>query len=177
VTPATDTERAGFWIRALAAAIDLIIAGVAMLAASIAAGIPLALIDAPDSQLDSLPMAAAYGVLLVYASLEIWLAATPGKLIFGLFIGTPTGGRAGRWTLALRWSSKYFSTLLAMAWAFTQDPLTYALSGWMNLVVITGCLQALDEHRRTWHDEWACTAVLRRARRPAPPPLPMGMAA
>jgi hypothetical protein len=49
----------------------------------------------------------------------------------------------------------------------------------MNTVVMFGCLQALDEHRRAWHDEWAGTAVLRRARLPvlSPPPLPRGITA
>jgi uncharacterized RDD family membrane protein YckC len=179
VTPATDTQRAPFWIRALAATIDLIIAGVAMVLAATAVAIPLALVDAPDLLLDFAPTAAAYVAVLLYTSLEVWLAATPGKLIFGLFVGTPAGERAGRWTLALRWSSKYFGTFLAVAWSFTQDPLSNFLSGWMNLVVTVGCLQALDEHRRAWHDEWAGTAVLRRARLPvlSAPPLPRGITA
>ena len=81
-------------------------------------------------------------------------------------IGTPAGARADRWRRALRWSSKYFGWLLLVGWLATDYVLLEFLAGWMNTVVMVGCLQALDEDRRAWHDERAGTEVLRRARGP-----------
>jgi hypothetical protein len=52
-----------------------------------------------------------------------------------------------------------------------------ALAGFMNGIILVGCLQALDEDKRTWHDEWARTAVFRRieppSRPPSLPPMPI----
>jgi uncharacterized RDD family membrane protein YckC len=94
-------------------------------------------------------------------------------MVVGVRIGRAAGGRAGRWTLALRWSAKYFALFLALVHAVTGDVLSQFLASWMNTVVIVGCLQALDESKRAWHDEWAGTAVLRRRPVPIlPPPLP-----
>jgi uncharacterized RDD family membrane protein YckC len=103
------------------------------------------------------------------------LAATPGKLALGMRIGNAAGTPAGGWMLALRWSTKQFGYLLALVCLITRDPVSYILSRYMNTIVLVGCLQALDEDRRAWHDEWAGTAVhLRRgpARAGLPPPLP-----
>ena len=171
-------ERAGFWRRAVAAGLDLFIGAVFVGFVGAALIIALSLTDLPESTQDYLHGVTGSAVLLLYTSSEVWLAATPGKFITGLRIRTADGQVATRWTLALRWSSKYYGILLGTVYALTLDPLSYFLSGLMNGVVQVGCLQALDEHRRTWHDEWAGTAVLRR-NRPAPsqpyampPPLP-----
>jgi uncharacterized RDD family membrane protein YckC len=171
-------ERAGFWLRAVAAGLDLFIGAVFLGSVGAALILAMSVTNLSETTEDYLFRFAASAVPLVYTSTEVWLAATPGKLITGLRIATAAGQAATRWTLALRWSSKYYGYLLGVAYALTLDPVMNFLSGFMNLVVMVGCLQAMDEHRRAWHDEWAGTAVLRRNRPAAPqayampPPLP-----
>jgi hypothetical protein len=114
---------------------------------------------------------AAVALALAYTSTEIWLAGTPGKLLTGIRIGTAAGTVAGRWALLLRWSTKHYGWLIALVEVIVLGAEKHPLSGWMNTIVMIGCLQALDEHRRTWHDEWAGTAVYRSADlRPTPGP-------
>jgi RDD family protein len=172
-------ERAGFWRRAVAAGLDLLVGGFSVVVGSLLAVGILSVAGTSDAVSERLGGIISNVLVLAYTSSEVWLAATPGKLALGLWIGTSAGTRAGRWTLALRWSSKYYSTFLGLIFAMTLDPLTYYLGGFMKLVVAVGCLAALDEHRRAWHDEWAGTAVLRRRAVAAggpptvPPPLPV----
>ena len=171
-------ERAGFWHRALAAGLDLLIGGVAVAVGGVAVVLAVSVAGAAAPLEDFVLAVASTALPLAYTSTEVWFAATPGKLILGLRVGTAAGEPAGKWTLALRWSSKYFGWFVGLIHAVTVDPATYFLSGWANTVVLVGCLQALDEHRRAWHDEWAGTAVLRRAAAPrwdapaTPPRLP-----
>jgi len=170
-------ERAGFWRRVAATLLDVVACGLVMLI--IVVGVSVAMSDAPGHRDDYVSGIVAVLVVLAYTSTEVWLAATPGKLALGMRIGTAAGAPAGRWTLALRWSSKHFGYLLSLVYAITNDPVSYSLSGFMNTVVMVGCLQALDEDRRTWHDEWAGTAVLAcrsRAAAGLPPPLPPAVA-
>jgi uncharacterized RDD family membrane protein YckC len=166
-------ERAGFWVRFLAAVIDLAVGGMLTAVGGMVVMAAMISADVPEAWADWLGGVTSVGLALLYTSADVWLAATPGKLVLGLRIGTSAGGRAGRWTLALRWSAKYFALFLALVHAVTGDVLSQFLASWMNTVVIVGCLQALDESKRAWHDEWAGTAVLRRRPVPIlPPPLP-----
>ena len=174
-------ERAGFWRRAVAAVIDALLGGVVVVVGAVGMAGLLVMADVPDPVIEYVGNIAVIVLALAYTSSEWWLAATPGKLATGLVIGTAAGTKAGRWTLALRWSSKYFGMFLGLISVITVGGPALAVSylaGFMNTVVMVGCLQALDEHRRAWHDEWAGTAVLRRDRPSAPqacampPPLP-----
>jgi hypothetical protein len=161
------TRRAGFWLRSLAAALDLLIGG---LPALLLAGFTDWLL-APNDPLDPrndylLPLVFCLATL-GYTSFEVFAAATPGKMLLRLVIATPGGARADRWTLGLRWSTKYAWLTFYTAHLVVHDPLTELTSTLMFWLVALGCLQALDEHKRTWHDEWAHTAVFRRPRAPA----------
>ena len=174
-------ERAGFWHRGLAAAIDLLVGGAVVVGGGAALFVAAHTLDLPAASGDYVLGVVSALLVLAYTSCDVWFGGTPGKLVVGLTIAGADGARATKWTLALRWSSKYFGYLFGLAHAITLDPLSYYLSGFMNLVVVVGCLQALDEHRRAWHDEWAGTAVWRRrtfaAPGPAtPPPLPFAPA-
>ena len=166
--------RAGFWIRALATVIDLLLGGLVVGACSVAAALALEAVDFPQRRTDYVLGIVSAVVVLAYTSTDVWFAGTPGKLLLGLRIGTAGGVPADRWTLALRWSAKYFGYFVGLVHAITLDAGSMFLGSWANTVVIVGCLQALDERRRAWHDEWAGTAVLRRPRRvpTLPPPLP-----
>jgi hypothetical protein len=94
-------------------------------------------------------------------------------MILRLVIAAPTGAPAGRWTLALRWSTKNAPLLLALLSNALPTVLGEFLAGLMNTIIAVGCLQALDEHKRTWHDEWAGTAVFHRLTPPLPPSIPL----
>ena len=171
-------RRAGVWIRAAALAIDAVIAIV--IATTLAAGVYFLVAEAGSEALaDYLFEVIWLGLLLSYTSLEVWPGRTPGKMLLGLRTAYPDGATADRWTLLLRWSTKWFAYLATFASAITlHATLLEALAGFMNGVILVGCLQALDEDRRAWHDQWSRTAVFRRPRRqpdPAtvPPPLPV----
>ena len=168
-------ERAGFWLRAAAVALDLVVGGTFILGGGFIVHVLMEVLDTSWPVADRVEEGGMTVLLLAYTSTEVWLAGTPGKLVLGMTIGTAAGADAGGWTLALRWSAKYFGYLLGLVYSITRDPVDYFLSGWMNLVVAVGCLQALDEDRRAWHDEWAGTAVLRRRKAApvVPPPLPV----
>jgi uncharacterized RDD family membrane protein YckC len=168
-------DRAGFWWRVAAVAVDLVIGGFFVVGGWVIERVILEGLDAPLGTTEYVGEMTLTLLLLVYTSSEVWLAGTPGKLVLGMTIGTAAGTEASRWTLALRWSAKWFGYLLGLVHAVTHDAASYFLAGLMNTIVQVGCLQALDEDRRAWHDEWAGTAVLRRRKAvPAgPPPLPV----
>jgi uncharacterized RDD family membrane protein YckC len=159
----------------LATGLDLLLGGLVVGACSAVAVPAIEAVDVPDRLTDYVLGIVSAVVVLAYTSTDVWFAGTPGKLLLGLRIGAACGVPADRWTLALRWSSKYFGYYVGLVRTVTLDAGTLFLGGWANTVVMVGCLQALDEHRRAWHDEWAGTAVLRRPRRDptVPPPLPV----
>ena len=161
-------RRAGFWHRAAAAALDAVV----LVLGAVAVAALLYLGGAPDEWFDSAGGFVGTMLVLAYTSTEVWLAATPGKLLLGLRISTAEGGTAGRWSLALRWSAKYYGVFPVAMSAVTGNVAFEYLGGFMNNVVLVGCLQALGEDRRAWHDEWAVPAVVRRSAPAVPPPLP-----
>jgi uncharacterized RDD family membrane protein YckC len=168
-------ERAGFWLRAAAVALDLVAGGIFVLGGGFIVHVLMEVLDVSWPVADRVEEGAMTVLLLAYTSTEVWLGGTPGKLVLGMTIGTAAGAEADGWTLALRWSTKWYGYLLGLVHAVTHDAGSYFLASWMNTVVLVGCLQALDEDRRAWHDEWAGTAVLKRRKAApvVPPPLPV----
>ena len=172
------TRRAGFWVRAAAAGLDAVIGGLpALLLAGFVAN-AIESDDPFDRRADYLLPAFFYTLFLAYSSFEVFAAATPGKMILRLVIAAPDGTKADRWTLALRWSTKNAALPFAIFHALTMQGLAGVAAGMMSWLVAVGCLQALDERKRTWHDEWARTAVYWRTRAGAadPPPAIAGPA-
>ena len=100
---------------------------------------------------------------LAYTIMEVLIGATAGKLACGIVITLPDGAPAPPWTRVLRWSTKYFGVMLALVWVLTDQPLFYFLASTVNGLVLIGCLRALGEEKRAWHDLWAHTAVTPRA--------------
>ena len=166
------TRRAGFWVRAVACGLDACVAGIVSMVISAAPVFLAETFTGPDWMGEQLAAILLSVVVLGYSSFEVFKAATPGKMILGLVIATPRGAPADRWTLALRWSTKQAPLLLALAHVLTLDVLSQFLASLMNTIVLAGCLQALDEHKRAWHDEWAGTAVFHRPRAAPAPPAP-----
>ena len=156
--------RAGFWRRTAALALDLCISVAPAFVLAVVVDTALAVAGRRSALSNYLLSIALWMVVLAYTSLEIFKAATPGKMIFGLAIATPGGLPADRWTLALRWSTKQAPLLMGLIHSVTLDLLSGFLASIMTYVVVLGCLQALDERKRIWHDEWSGTAVFRRSR-------------
>jgi uncharacterized RDD family membrane protein YckC len=169
--------RAGFWIRTLAAAIDIF--AMFMIAGGVAAG--MVLVESSYSIAEGVLVAIIYVAWLAYTFLEVWVAATPGKMVFGLRIRNADCSAADFWRLFLRWSTKWSWLFLSFMFLLTEWPPLYLLSGFISFIVIIGCFFAGNDDRLTWHDQWASTAVCYRPRvdrsfgaivPPSPPPLP-----
>jgi uncharacterized RDD family membrane protein YckC len=168
-------KRAGFWIRSVAAMLDvaaltMVYIGCAVLYAAVANAIG-------DNDRAAVMLAVAiYASTLLYTSCEMWLAATPGKLIVGLRIRQQNGGAADRWRLFLRWQTKYYWVICSMLFALTGASVMYVLGGLVNTFLIIGCFFAANDDKLTWHDQWAGTAVYWRRGATTliatPPPLP-----
>jgi uncharacterized RDD family membrane protein YckC len=155
--------RAGFWIRTLAMLIDLM---AALAITGIATMVMLWIWDSVGGRetAERVGQTILYGGFLAYTSFEAWTAGTPGKILLGMRIAAQDGSSADRWQLILRWSSKQFWLFAMLLFILTSVPLFYVLSGFMSLIVIVGCLFASNDDKLAWHDQWAGTAVYRRAR-------------
>src|SRR5437588_7816506 len=96
------TVRAGFWIRAVALAIDLVSIAILYVAVFIALGAsnlrPTTAVK--DQWVGSIVLLA---IILVYSSLEIACAGSPGKLLLKLRIRRQNSNAADGWRLLLRW--------------------------------------------------------------------------
>jgi uncharacterized RDD family membrane protein YckC len=169
--------RAGFWIRVLATIIDIVI----MLIIATAVGAVMFSITATlgGRAIET----AIYTAWLGYTSFEIWTAATPGKMLFGLRISEQDCSPAEFWRRVLRWSTKQYWMTAYLYFLLSASTVLYAIAGFSSLVVTIGCLFAANDDRLTWHDQWAHTAVCYRPRRqqrlaaaPLPPPLPPSQA-
>lgn len=156
--------RVGFWFRVLATVIDA------------ALFLPLWLLLLV--LLFEWPHAAAVGsavAWLLYSSLEVAAAGTPGKLVLGLRIAYPDGSTADRWTLFLRWSTKQLPVMAILLYLLTDFVPLRLLAGFAELFVGIGCLFASTDLKQAWHDQWSKTAVCRKPRKvlPLPPAFPV----
>jgi len=155
------TNRAGPIRRILASIIDLVIFW-------IAAGLISVLIDPPlrariqtEWRADYVLSIITIVLWLLYSSPEMIVAATPGKIFLNLRITRVDGAEAPTSTLVMRWSAKQLPYILAVFQMLTFSDFLGALASLTNGIVWIGCLQMLDEDRRSWLDQWAHTAVIR----------------
>ena len=121
---------------------------------------------------------------LAYWSTEIFRAASPGKMILGLTIGSETGSPATQNQLMTRFALKHSPNLLMLVGGII--PFLGFIFGLLAVLaaiaVFVGCFFALGQSRQALHDTIAHTAVYRTA--PAvigapsiavpPPPPTMG---
>ena len=162
-------RRVGFWPRLFATVLDLVFFSPALFAYGLIDTIwPEAFAASPGVEAAFFPLA-----WLAYSSTEIWFAATPGKLIFYQRIATARGDPADFWTRFLRWETKQLPAIAAALLAATHFFPFLLIRGFMSTIVLWGCLAALNEDRRAWHDEWAGTSVVIRRPKTLPPPLPV----
>jgi uncharacterized RDD family membrane protein YckC len=141
-TGTQETEYAGFWTRVVASLVDSILMLVLILPA-------LTLIYGKDYWMSETMVAGTWDVLLNYvlpalAVILFWIykSATPGKMLFGMYIvDAKTGGKPSTGQLIGRYAAYYVSMLgifLGFVWV------------------------AFDARKQGWHDKLAGTVVVKK---------------
>ena len=153
-------KRAGFWIRTLAALIDLFVLLVICIVAMLVLGMVW---DRYGRRAESVLAASIYVLWLVYTTMEIWTAGTLGKLVLGLRIAALDGSAADKWQLFFRWSTKQLPVIALVLHAITAIPVFYVLGGITNTIIAVGCLFAANDDHLSWHDQWSGTCVCRKS--------------
>jgi uncharacterized RDD family membrane protein YckC len=154
--------RAGFWRRALAWLIDVMIV---FAPTFIIVNLVFTLLDNVglwNQHAERVVRAASYVPWLLYNGLEIVRHATVGKMALGMRVVSLDGTPADRWTRTMRYIGKQYPFAF-YAVGFAIDNAAVQWIGSIGLLVVgIGCLPALGEEKRAWHDQWAGTAVERR---------------
>ena len=147
-------QKVGFPLRLAAALIDALIAyfaGVAILFASYAAGVPQNVYDLMF-----------WSWVLLYSFTEVPWTATPGKRILGISIRDFDGTGICRWRRFSRWMAKWSPIIFSLLLDVTGWLPFNLLGGFLSAVILVGCVAILNDDKRAWHDEWAGTAVFRK---------------
>ena len=172
--PPMYLDRARPFERATAEGIDVLLA---VFPAAVVHSMSLAWMDAADIEAP----AARYGLgvlryLVAFAYtlfFEGFRGTSPGKMAVGLVIALHDGVPADRWTLVFRWMTKQYDRIWLLVGAAILIRPVATMSGlvaaFATTVLTIGLFQALDEDRRTWHDQWTGTAVWKKRKKP---PLP-----
>ena len=160
--------RVGFGRRAAAALIDWFISTLLFAIAIFATGIFKEFKDSfmqmltnpelmKEFQLAILPI--SFIITFMYYSLEVVLAATPGKLILGIQIANQDRTYATTLTLFLRFIYKHLETILALlAFLTAIKPIDFT-SSVVSLAIFVGFFFVLGRKRQAFHDMFAKTAV------------------
>ncbi|MDQ1265531.1 MAG: hypothetical protein QG635_682, partial [Bacteroidota bacterium] len=98
-------------------------------------------------------------ITLAYFSLEIFISASPGKLMLGLKIAGEDQHSASLQTLFIRFAMKHLNTIVSLVSAFTLSIILNMTEGIVSLIMIIGCFFVLSEKRQAFHDMIAKTAV------------------
>lgn len=157
-------DRAGFGIRLGAAILDGIILMVLSFIFAIVSGVDMnvALGRVENGATPTFVSGMISTLIpLIYTLLEIFKAATPGKMILKLRIANPDGSPADQATLGKRWAFKYSTNLLQVLAILTGIGLLFMLSGIAGLVVFVGCFFCIGAARQALHDKIANTAVFK----------------
>ena len=155
------SQRANPIRRILASLIDVAILLAAMWAIAILVEPPLRARIQTEWRADYVLRIIMVMLWLLYSSLEMIVAATPGKLLLNLRIVRADGMRAPTSMLLMRWSSKQLPYILKLFQLLTFNGFLGAMANLTGGILWIGCLQMLDEDRRSWLDQWAHTAVVR----------------
>lgn len=160
-------QREGFGIRFLAVLIDVVILIVVMVIASLIFGGSIVASfrgGSGDAAKGSAVVAAIVMALipLAYSLMEIFMAATPGKMALGLKIADQSGAPAPIPQLATRWVVKNSGSLLQVLAAITTVGFLATLGGLAGLAIFIGCFFVLGVNRQSFHDMAAKTAVFKK---------------
>ena len=159
--------RAGFWRRALALAIDAVFL-IPMVLVLEAVALRFVRGGGLSTRAERLFETAILALPLIYAVMEVVLAASPGKLLLGMRITNPDGSKACTATLLSRATVKWAYLLLGIPATLLNQMLLQWLSSLIGFVVLIGCFNAAGDSKLAWHDQWAHTAVFRIRRRGEP---------
>ena len=169
--------RIGFWKRLLAYIIDMFIYGIIFLIIitvftnfgekiEVLLNLDLTLIltsiemmrEFNNIMLNSIiPLSLVIGI--IYYSTEIFFAATPGKMILGIVIGSANKKSARLQQLISRFLIKNISSLFALLFILTKFVLFDILSSMLSAVIFFGCFLVLTERRQSLYDMIVKTAV------------------
>lgn len=101
-------------------------------------------------------------VPLLYFSLELFIAASVGKLIMGISIADANGTRAEFSALLTRYLTKNLSVLLSLIGLILSiNFLFFTLSPMILFVLLIGFFMILSKKRQAFHDMFSKTAVFR----------------
>ena len=164
-------NRIGFGLRLGAALIDIAITWLLIVIAVFATGLNeyfsgsfmemltnRSLMEEFQSRL--LPILILVGFL--YYSMEVFLAATPGKLILGLQIANDNGKKASMAKLFIRFSLKNISNYTNLLFFITSAMVFSTIGQILGIIVLIGFFFVLAKKRQAFHDMIAKTAVFKR---------------
>jgi len=96
-----------------------------------------------------------------YSSLEIFKAATPGKMLLRLKITNEDGSEADRQTLIKRWVIKQIPQFTRLLFVLTTVMLFNWLTAFCVIGYVISCCLTFRSERQALHDTMAHTAVTR----------------
>jgi uncharacterized RDD family membrane protein YckC len=147
-------NRAGFWLRLLAVFLDIVIFLLLTFVLAMIASMAMAI---DEKVLEKVILL----FLLLYTTMEVFFAGTPGKRILSLKIASSNNLPPDPWRRIVRWSSKQSPLILQFLFVTTKWPLFTLLAGFSATVVVAGSFFAANDDKQAWHDQWAGTAVYR----------------
>ncbi len=103
------------------------------------------------------PLQIAVGI--IYYSMEIFFAATLGKIVLGIRIGNEDRRRAKMKSLIIRCITKNISIVFALIAIITTIHAFNTIGTMLSLVIFFGCFMTLSVRRQALHDRIAHTAV------------------
>jgi uncharacterized RDD family membrane protein YckC len=171
-------ERQGFGIRLAAFLVDFVI----VVAINIVLGLVFGLGFGVRFGSAAAHAGAGYAlistlVVLGYWSTEIFMAASPGKKVLGLQIGSETGSPATQNELIVRYLAKNSPNLVGLLGIIPVLGLVFGLiSIGLALAFLVGCFLTLGQSRQALHDMIAHTAVYKVAAPAGFPVMPPAMA-
>ena len=101
-------------------------------------------------------------ITFMYYSLEIVLAATPGKLILGLQIADENRKSAKIQKLFIRFLGKHLESLVSLIAFMTAIVWIGTIGSVISLIILIGCFFVLGKNRQAFHDMLAKTAVYKK---------------
>lgn len=152
-------KRVGFGLRFLAAILDGIILGAILYILSMVTGGKL--FTSPVSMFGSMDSVYFANILasLIYFSLEIFTAATPGKMLLKLKIQNEKGKSAATNALLVRYLLKHSSQICYFLFAITTMRLFWTLQTITGLIIFLGGFLIFTQSKQTLHDRLSKTAV------------------
>lgn len=114
---------------------------------------------------------------LAYTSMEIFFAATPGKLILKQKISRADGAPADQLMLIKRWAMKQSSSLVNLLVVVTGILALGYVSQLLALAILVSCLMVMRSTKLALHDDLAGTSVMGPSTSVLPsgfPVMPMG---